>query len=73
MVILVGSGRLGGNAKVSPNGKPRLSGKYSERISFCSPNSLASGSPCHRNSCDSWPPMLTTGTIGTSASSAVRM
>ena len=70
--IFVGSGRLGGNASVRPNGKPKVTGTYLVRSRSSSLNSLAISSPREMWIWSSWPPRLTTGTIGTPARSAVR-
>ena len=70
--IFVGSGRFGGKASVNPNGKPNDTGTYFVRSSSSSRSSRASHSPRPRWIWSSWPPMLTAGTIGTPARSAVR-
>ena len=66
---LVGSGRFGGMIMLSPNGKPRVIGRTSDR-NRDRPSRLANQVPRVKNSWLSCPPMETAGTIGTPASIA---
>ena len=72
MTIFVGSGRFTGSTAESPNGKPKEIGRILARNSLSSRSVLAIHSPRVRNSCASWPPIDTDGTIGTPALSAAR-
>ena len=56
-----------------PNGGPIETGSTLMRVSSSSRCAFAARSPRVRNSAVSWPPMATTGTIGTPRSSASLM
>ena len=70
VTILAGSGKFGGKIALRPNGNPKLNGKIFIR-SLVRPSLRASQLPRVKNSCVSWPPIDTIGTIGTPASMAV--
>ena len=56
-----------------PNGGPIATGSTLMRVSLSKPIRRATRCPRVRKSAVSWPPIATTGTIGTSRSSARRM
>ena len=71
IVIFAGSGmRPGRSSTVTPNGGPICAGSTLSRSSLSSCSSLAKRRPRPRKSAVSWPPMATTGTIGTPCSIA---
>jgi hypothetical protein len=66
---LVANGRLNGTMALKPNGNPTVTGEMSDRNRL-RPSRRASHVPRVRNSWFSWPPIDTTGTIGTPAARA---